>query len=85
MYMTIYCLFFPSDKDVDFGFLMFVCAGMLLEMQFLISFVYVMYISHIARYTFGVLIVFAVFISVNYNVLFEFEGYTKVLAGVIQA
>ena len=51
---------------------------------FLMSVLYVMYVSPIARYTFGAMLVFGVFVGMNFSTLFPFEGYTHVLAGQIE-
>ena len=53
------------------------------DIIFLISWFYVMYVSPIARYTWGSVMIFGVFVAVNYETLFPFEGYTNVLAGQI--
>ena len=43
-----------------------------------------MYVSLIARYTLGAILLFAIFVGVSYEILFPFAGYTNVLAGDIQ-
>ena len=59
----------------------------LLQTLFLISLIYVMIISLIARYTIGPMVVFAVFMTINFKLnayKFSFYGYTNVLAGQVQ-